>query len=305
MRETIAISIAILVVAGASWFGLNMFKDSSLIRGLKSDSSDKMSHSSYAQRSKSNNVSISVENTRSTGSGALSTGNRQQSDQTRAANNSSASSSRQTEAQRRANSQSVRHQAPTGTETVSSNQQVRASNADDSERADDTRLYLNRNGSMKVTRVPRETVRENTASQPKLLALGTVKRNTLASQDSLTQQEELSIDPPTQTGLDDFHRIAVRLLPGENCANSPSGEYETEARFLSGKAAMTSESIQSLERLIKTYRTCAQSLIIMSHDIKPDADISTSVFIRREDEVKYFLLHMRVDRDDIELLERS
>ncbi len=300
MRETILISVGILAVTIVAWIGLHVFKDLSLIRGLQSNSSGGASHS-Y------NPGVISDSGYKATlpPDGVAAATRKRVDPQSDTENTTDGQVN-----QRAEHNSGVRRESA---KTATSDEQTRAQRTEESAikegvLAQDQRdpeatkgvLAAHANDSDVSVIQPAEGSDAQAAARPaKLTGLNAVRQEIQQKTDAII------IEQATSAGSDNDHQISVRLLIDKSCENSPSGVYQTAAGFLTGKAAMTSESIQSLGELIKLYRSCAKSLVVMSHDVRPDAKVSSSVFIRREDEVKYFLIHMGVDRDDIELLERS
>ena len=300
MRETILISVGILAVTIVAWIGLHVFKDLSLIRGLQSNSSGGASHS-Y------NPGVISDSGYKATlpPDGVAAATRKRVDPQSDTENTTDGQVN-----QRAEHNSGVRRESA---KTATSDEQTRAQRTEESAikegvLAQDQRdpeatkgvLAAHANDSDVSVIQPAEGSDAQAAARPaKLTGLNAVRQEIQQKTDAII------IEQATSAGSDNDHQIPVRLLIDKSCENSPSGVYQTAAGFLTGKAAMTSESIQSLGELIKLYRSCAKSLVVMSHDVRPDAKVSSSVFIRREDEVKYFLIHMGVDRDDIELLERS
>ena len=302
MRETILLSVGILVVTIAAWLGLHAFKDLALIRGLKSNPSAGVSHSNISGTYTDGDYGATLP------PDGLATATKKRADALSESENM----------------QHDKDTSSTGDESDTENEsdeQPKTENTDDSEveegdltedhdnpeQSDGVLAALADGNEPSGIQPPensggraggRKGDRE-TNNPPKLTGLNTVRQEIQQKTDAVI------IEQATSAGSDNDHQIPVRLLVDKSCENSPSGVYQTAAGFLSGKAAMTSESIRSLGELIKIYRSCAKSLVVMSHDVRPDAEVSSSVFIRREDEVKYFLIHMGVDRDDIELLERS
>ena len=99
------------------------------------------------------------------------------------------------------------------------------------------------------------------------------------------------------------HGASVTLLAGDTECRAQIGEgMLVRVAYRAGTAAIRSGSLTELEQIINSYHACRDRTIrIEKTEITKKA--APSLQQRRLDEVRYYLIHMRVAKSDIQLAE--
>ena len=99
--------------------------------------------------------------------------------------------------------------------------------------------------------------------------------------------------------------VDITLTPNQQCKLPATAIPRVGVRFRQGSSAIKGKSLNNIDKLIELYRLCGGGIVSLEYNPEGLIDAGEALTLRRQEEVKYYLLQRSIPKAAMEFPERS